>query len=72
MESHFRDKAHRAAEVLLGAQVSGLSDAMVTEGPGRGRKQAWLAIKSCGGSLAVSPFYLGLTGLMTIGFLLAD
>lgn len=70
LERHFRSEARRLAESFhADMDVAAL---VSMEGPGRGIGQVWAATRSCGLSLAVSPFYLGLLVILAIGFQTAD
>jgi hypothetical protein len=72
LERHFRGECRRVADDFLASGVSqSYADLFRMEGPGRGQRQGWRAVRGCGGSLAVSPFYLGLLVMLTLGFLLS-
>jgi hypothetical protein len=72
LERHFRAESRRSVDKLLStATPCDWTSGLTMEGPGRGQRQAWQAVRMCGGSLAITPFYLGLMVMLVIGFALA-
>ena len=72
LERHFRGQSHRVVEeVFASGESPSWAELFRMEGPGQGQRQGWRAVRRCGGSLAVSPFYLGLLVMLALGFLLS-
>ena len=48
LERHFRRESRRVAEEVLASGGSQRADLFRLEGPGRGQRQGWRAVRSCG------------------------
>jgi hypothetical protein len=67
LERHFRDESEKVADKT----VCDWRAAFSIEAPPRERRASWQALRRCGASLALSPFYLGLLVIVVLGFVLA-
>jgi hypothetical protein len=73
LERHFREESWRMVdEFLWDESPVDWADVLKIEGPRRGRAETWQAIRSCGLSLAVSPFYIALATMVVVGFIVAN